>query len=126
MMREKLIELLKSKSCWNNDCPEGGCEKCDCIAVMNGDAEHIADYLIAKGVVVQFPKVGKKIYIHQFDNNMKKVVVECKIINQNNAKELFKVKLADGRRLTLLYQFVGKTVFLNREDAERALKESAK
>lgn len=104
-MRERLVELIKARI--DN--------KTWCVS-------ELAEYLLANGVVVQFPKVGKKIYIHQFDNNMKKVVVECKIINQNNAKELFKVKLADGRRLTLLHQFIGKTVFLTKEDAERALK----
>lgn len=104
-MRNRLVELIKAR-----------------IENKTWCVSDLADYLIANGVVVRFPKVGKKIYIHQFDNKMKKVVVECKIINQNSAKELFKVKLADGRRLTLLYQFIGKTVFLNREDAEKALK----
>lgn len=110
MMRERLVELIQNAH--------------DEQKYLTSDKSinAIADYLIANGVIVQFPKVGKKIYIHQFDNKMQKVVVECKIIKQNNAEELFKVKLADGRRLTLLYQFVGKTVFLTKEDAERTLK----
>lgn len=109
-MRKRLIELLNQVA---NDVSK---------FPTDNFIGSLADYLIANGVIVQFPKVGKKIYIHQFDNKMQKVVVECKIIKQNNAEELFKVKLADGRRLTLLYQFVGKTVFLTKEDAERALK----
>lgn len=52
MMRERLAQLLRSKSCWNNDCPEGGCEKCDYIGINDETAEQIADYLIANGVIV--------------------------------------------------------------------------
>ena len=106
-MRERLVELLKSKSCWNNDCPECGCEKCDCIAVMNGDAEHIADYLIANGAVVPPCKVGDVIYetdgIRIYESIIRKVIYETKGIAFDESA-------------------IGKSVFLSRDDAERALK----
>ena len=91
----------------------------------NADMLRLAEYLDKKGVIAPQSKVGEKIYIHQFDNKLKKVVVECEIIEHNKAEELFKVKLADGRILTLLFQFIGKTVFLTREEAEQALKGGA-
>lgn len=115
-MRERLIELIQNftqvcdKSC------EGLAKSCYRCTI-----EQLAEYLLANGVIVPTSKVGEKIYIHQFDNKMKKVVVECEIIEHNEAEELFKVKLADGRILTLLFQFIGKTVFLSREEAEKAL-----
>lgn len=119
-MRERLVELLKSKSCWNNDCPEGGCEKCDYIAVMNDDAEHIADCLLANGVVVPPCKVGQILYVIEAGKINEAKVKEYKYCsNSNNGihwhiifEELFVMSEAH----------IGKTVFLSREDAERALK----
>ena len=118
-MRDRLIEILDN---YGDDI--SFCDVCDrpiedCEACKN---EQLAEFLLANGVIVPPCKVGEKIYIHQFDNKMKKVVVECEIIEHNEAEELFKVKLADGRILTLLFQFIGKTVFLAREEAEQKLK----
>ena len=123
MSKERLVELLnKFKYDCLLSCKDGFItvrKDCD-VCVM----EQLADYLLARGVIVPTSKVGEKIYIHQFNSKMEKVVVECEIIEQNEAEEFFKVKLADGRRLTLLFQFIGKTVFLTKEEAEAKLKES--
>ena len=43
-MKERLVELLLSKSCMTNECPDVDCNKCECIAVHIGDADKIADY----------------------------------------------------------------------------------
>lgn len=73
-MRERLAQLLRSKSCWNNDCPEGGCEKCDYIGINDETAEQIADYLIANGVVVPPCKVGDRVYMVVNDKRVKNLM----------------------------------------------------
>ena len=69
-MRNRLIELLLSKSCMTNRCPDVDCEKCECIAVHVGDADKIADYLLANGVIVLPCDVGAEIkgeIVHEID-----------------------------------------------------------
>ncbi len=63
----------------------------------------------------------ENVYIHQFDNEFKKVVVEAKVIDITDTSYITKLK--DGRKLSLPHQFVGKTVFLTRKAAEAKLKE---
>lgn len=42
----------------------------------------VADYLLANGVIVPpLRTVGDKLYIHQFNKALQKVVVECEIVN---------------------------------------------
>lgn len=83
----------------------------------------IADYLLANGVTVLHFKVGNKVYFHQFDNDCKKVVVVGEIIKTSkNASECV-VALKDGRNLEFKVDFLGKTVFLTKEEAEEKLKE---
>ena len=60
--RDRLIELLLSKSCMTNECPDVDCEKCELIAVHTGDADKIADYLLSNGVIVPPCKVGQTVY----------------------------------------------------------------
>ena len=122
MSKERLVELIKrARALEQLDTLMGAPEVI--VDMPKGD-EYLANYLIENGVIAPTSKVGDKIYIHQFNNKLKKVVVECEIIEHSQAEELFKVKLSDGRILTLLFQFIGKTVFLTREEAEAKLKES--
>ena len=84
---------------------------------------YLADYLLANGVIVPpLRTVGDKLYIHQFNKVLQKVVVECEIVNVEE-NGVYKVRLADGRRLSLLIEFIGRTVFLTKEEAEEKLRE---
>lgn len=122
-MRERLAQLLRSKSCWNNDCPEGGCEKCDYIGINDETAEQIADYLIANGVVVPPCKIRTKVY---------KIVLgkiyEYEIASYTVDAEGFSfIHLAymEGNTIygvTHSIEEFNKQYYLAREDAERALK----
>lgn len=104
--RERLIDLLHD---WCNKENDG----------IN--VESIADYLIENGVIVPPCKtVGDKIYTYRFDNEYKKCVVETTIIKLTDKGYL--VQLADGRKLELDNDFIGKTVFLTREQAEKAIR----
>jgi hypothetical protein len=86
--------------------------------------EYCTDYLLANGVILSpIKKVGEKLYFHQFDNEFKKAVVDGEIIKIANGGREYVVKLKDGRNLTFLISFFGKTVFLTKEEAEQALRE---
>lgn len=52
-MREKLIELLKAKSCYYTDCRERvDCTGCGNVNIGADEVEPLADYLLENGVVV--------------------------------------------------------------------------
>lgn len=124
-MRERLAQLLRSKSCWNNDCPKGGCEKCDYIGINDETAEQIADYLIANGAVVPPCKVGDEVfYLHEMcdendDEYLDISAGKCEGISMQKDGLWMFCRYEDG--LTFWHKS-DKTVFFNREDAERALK----
>lgn len=109
--REKLIELL------NTDM--SGCE---------GDyAEEMADHLLHNGVIVPPCKVGDKVYkISQ--NKVKKCDVVFVGISADEKCSYFNFVeyYADGtfyKLYSVVFGAIGKTVFLTREEAEKALKE---
>ena len=135
-MRERLIELLLSKSCMTNECPDVNCEECECIAVHTGDADKIADYLLANGVIVPPCKVGDKVWLinSQFDCLQRRFI---KFVNEGYVKAI-KISMKP-MKITIEYpdvndskgrckgadysaQSIGKTVFLTKEEAENALK----
>jgi hypothetical protein len=127
MMRERLIELLKSKSCWNNDCPEGGCEKCDYIAVINGDAEHIADYLIANKVTIQSIKVGDIVFLllEKLTAGYDIIESKCVRIEQTVYGTTYSVAfpcLEIGNTLESDETDIGITVFLSKKEAQEKKK----
>lgn len=47
--RNKMIELLMSKSCIGKECPTEYCSDCEYIAMIEMDADKIADLLITNG-----------------------------------------------------------------------------
>lgn len=104
--REKLIELM---------------QKLDIMSIpTDGFIEGFADYLLENGVVVPPCKVGDTIYV-----SMCKQVFPFNVTSINTDEVGTIIKAMHGLRL--LYMFysedIGKTVFLTREEAEKALKE---
>lgn len=128
-MRDRLIELLLSKSCWNNECPEVNCEDCDCIPVAIGDGDRIADYLLANGVIVPPCKVGQTVYKVVNDKRVKKPY-KCKVIGfwyseDEHCNNVHLVRYINGVfdcSFSVPFTDFGKSVFLTREEAEQALK----
>ena len=100
--RERLIEIL-SKPIF----PRIGVDP----------AEVVADYLLDNGVIVPPCKVGDTVYIPYLSTVIEKKV--CSIVVQ---KPFFTV-YCGGTSLRFFKEDFGKTVFLTREDAEKALKE---
>ena len=123
-MRDMLIELLKQI---NFDY----CDEC-CYAFEDGYksapdfAEFFADRLIAEGVIVPPCKVGDTVYYINgaYYNSAKQTVRPIEVTEiswkcDRSGKNLGFALIANGTR----YKFssIGKTVFLTREEAEKAL-----
>lgn len=129
--RERLIELIREmenhpeKTCPHFDdedcfnCPYDKEERCDMQARK-------ADYLLANGVIVPPCKVGDTVWYiegcYYRKNNLKAKPITVTEISKKEVKgKLQWAIIANGTR----YKFtsIGKTVFLTREAAEKALAE---
>ena len=120
-MRDRLIELLSSKSCWGNDCDEGGCGKCGKIGLPTDDIVILADHLLANGVVVPPCKVGDSIFRCCEERNQ---IWEWQIaVMIVYPEQIFYV---DDSENEFSVDDIGKTVFLSREEAEAKLKGETK
>lgn len=118
-MKEKLIKLLQE---WGNKENDGI------------KAESIANYLIENDVIVPPCKVGDIVYVpiitddkHEFI--IWKVKLTCvDVCNNEKGSCDFCVGIICGGNSGYSFKFedIGKTVFLTREEAERALKEGGK
>ena len=98
-MRDRLIELIQNAV--------GGCAEYW--------AKTIADHLIANGVIVPPCKVGDVVY--QTDGVR---IYELEVLDYFYHQNSLLCETVD---IDFDETAIGKTVFLNREDAERALKE---
>ena len=116
--REWLIELM---------------QKCDIVKIPTSKfIEGFADYLLEHGVIVPQCKVGDTVYIINRANKPQEMIFDlidlrctcvndtdcmcgslCNDIEHNACQHRFKNDFSD----------IGKTVFLTREEAEKALKE---
>lgn len=112
-MRDRLIELIVSAdiSLFGTDKPY---------------AEVYADYLLANGVIVPPCKVGDTVYfVVEFDEDCKCYVDKGRVyaIIQNENTLWLSVRYLSGLRYDHTPNDFGKTVFLTKEEAEKALKE---
>ena len=120
-MRDRLIELIQN--------------------AVNGCARHwaeiIADHLLANGVIVPPCKVGTTIYEAIWLKKKKfSHFRECKVVGfhtgefpdlRGHKRDNYLIVCYDcGHLGHIPYDKIGKTVFLSREDAERAFEEGNK
>lgn len=114
-MRDRLIELLKSKSCRNNKCPDVKCCDCEHLAIFDDDAERIVDAIIADGWMRPPCKVGDTVY---------KIFTKYTPFVGEYVVEDYGIPTRDvlGHYLIIPFDEIGKTVFLGKEEAEKALK----
>lgn len=105
----------------------------------------IADYLLAKGVILSPVKVGDKVYVnpytlgylsfidyeHCFIHSEHFVIAEVVSIIKTRKQNIIKLKIYNKTTCSPKYKrypisSIGITVFLTKEDAEKALKDKKK
>ena len=125
-MRDRLIELLKQKSCvyvpCDNEC--GGCKN---VEMYDDSIESIADHLLSEGVIVPPVKVGQTLYKVYMGEILEVKAIEISYellpaftytIHFNSLGVL--CLMSDGTR-NEKYSW---DIFLTREEAENALERS--
>ena len=125
-MRDRLIELIDKA---DEECKHSkSCEACSGYnkgsMCMN---YHIADYLLANGIIVPPCKVGDTVYVVEdwgYKKELKEKEIGVIVIKGTNdfSKELWEDVY--GGVIGTFADF-GKTVFLTKEEAEQALKGGA-
>lgn len=111
-MRGKLIDLLESAESavyWDS--------------TDKNFIEKIADYLLANGVIVPPCKVGDTVYAVGYREIYAGAVIEIKSFETEDGTEKTYHAEDDGYPIGFTDEDFGKTVFLTREEAERALRE---
>ena len=106
--RERLIELL------NKSCEERGW-------IMNG-AGTITDYLLANGVIVPPCRVGQEVYFIKTIFSLADDPLKEKVCGMKTYSDNMKFTFVTASQRCFDEDKLGKTVFLTREEAEKALK----
>lgn len=109
--RENLIELI-------NNVQDRGTKtehEKNSTWILSPSNEKLADYLLANGVIVPPCKVGDVIYVISPLRGLEEKIVTG--IEQSSTKTLYIRSFGSAHPNYL----IGKTVFLSREDAEKAL-----
>ena len=129
-MRDRLIELLQKRSWFYNKCKcNARCSNCDYVTIDDNDIGKLADHLLANGVVVPTFNTGDKVWF--VPKGLKEVceatVVRIEYNYFTNPQEWLVIdyfssivgKQEYKSRIDLI---LNKTVFLTKEEAERAFK----
>ena len=118
-MRDRLIKILSAFPVWGKTLKDQWFDKA---------IERLADHLIANGVIVPPCKVGDTVYYIEgaYYNSKWQTVRPIKVTEiswkcDRSGRDLGFALIANGTR----YKFssIGKTVFLTKEEAEKALAE---
>ena len=139
-MRDRLIELLSYIPC-NDGCVCSALDGGRCLGLDKLDRcqiQAIADHLLANGVIVQPCKVGDTLYVNYeylkswgrktYPVSVRAIRLDTKKNNHRicvEGKFHLKEDCSHYYQATFSFDSIGKTVFLTREEAERALKGGA-
>lgn len=126
-MRERLIELLKSDNCQSPMLCDPNCKY---AKLQRCYEARTADYLLENGAIVLPCKMGDTIYEVIGSYYIKSVVCAIHISDgsrnsRNHKSESYIVARNENTNYAKHYNInkIGKTVFLTRKEAEKALKE---
>ena len=116
-MRERLIELISQCNAKN----------LNMVQLLESEKLLLADHLLANGVIVPPCKVGDKLYYIPFGKTIEECMVHAVECEENTI--IVKCHLWRKEREAMLHKHLvyfntddfGKTVFLTREEAEKAL-----
>ena len=113
-MRERLIELLKKA----DEYASGVCTDYD-------EAQEVcADYLLAEGVIVPPVKIGQKVYIIGWCNDIEEFVVrDVHLVTNGKGGCSYSYRAVIGSKSDIHFMdyYIGSTVFLTKEEAEKVL-----
>ncbi len=123
-MRERLIELCENlilycKSSLCADCEHNNIDYPHCMGV------HFADHLLTNGVIVPPCKAGAKVYFAGLESGVC-LIGDLVSYSLDAAHLWFNCHYDCGLNYWHPIEDFGKTVFLTREEAEKALKECEK
>ena len=123
--RDRLIELITQA---NQVCSNKYCEECEYNEEHTMcDTYNIADHLLANGVIVPPCKVGDKIYfVVEYDEKYFLDEGEVGSVYKDNGGVWVSARYDSGLHYHHKESDFGKTVFLTKEEAEQALKDSGK
>lgn len=118
-MRDRLIELLD--------------KKINFVEIANSDKvwttekiTELADYLLSEGVIVPPCKVGQTVYIISWYYDIEAFIVrDLHYLTDNTDYCVYRFRAVMNRDSDISFtdRDIGKTVFLTREEAEKALNE---
>ena len=111
-MKQRLLELLND---YRND-----------MDIGSWGEETLADYLLANGVIVPPVKVGQKVYIIGWCGDIEEFTVrDVHICTNEKGDCLYRFRAVIGEKSDIHFttHYIGDTVFLTREEAEKALAE---
>lgn len=118
--RDRLIEFITQKQNWGQTYEKS-------IYTRNVSNSELADYLLANGVIVPPCKVGDLVYVIRRKEKRNKggywnAICFTKKVMQTAIKD--RTAYIDFKRATKTdFSLIGNTVFLTREEAEKALEE---
>ena len=120
-MKKRLVELLRNANQdWLRKEYDG--------EISEKIEEYVASNLLANGVIVPPCKVGDAVYA--VSNNPQNTLVQCRVsafeITTHDAVAIIDIIIGDlvlQRQRGIYFGNFGKTVFLTREEAEKALAE---
>lgn len=116
-MKNRLIELLKQRSCVYVTC-DRECGECHNVEMYDDAIESIADHLIANGVIVPPCKVGDIVY------SINRKALEGHFEDNRYIVDGWsEYKVCEIPFSLTLWECGWKGIFLTREEAEKALAE---
>lgn len=116
--RERLIELIEHCSCHYSPPCTSECYECNNVEMYDREIEHIADHLLANGVIVPPCKVGDVVYDYA---DREGIVVSMHFYDGGLPVFTTERTGYNGCKIHTSYTFddIGRAVFLTREEAER-------
>lgn len=120
-MRDRLIEILRKPMPVIKGYATIGETRMSIV-----DAEHIANRLLAEGVIVPPCKVGQKVYIIGWCGDIEEFTVrDFHLCTNEKGDCLYRFRAVIGEKSDIHFttHYIGDTVFLTKEQAKRALAE---
>lgn len=123
LMRDRLIELLRQRSCYYVDCSGRSCVGCQNVFIQDNDIERIADHLLENGVIVPPYRCGTVVYVVRSQtSNGKNLYMRKERIDHYRMFNNGTFMIFESGRCSVRNDQWSRCVFVTPEEAEQALK----